>query len=117
MGKPSLRRLVEPQAREAHVPFNDFHFFPQKRAELPAMGIMERIEGGRILDNLFEAAQSRRCAVAANQQSDLPDVGNIFEQIDKPDLADESRYTDEKQMPIGQVLTNRETLDSRSMSE
>src|SRR5260370_38815328 len=115
MGKPSLRRLVEPQAREAHVPFNDFHFFPQKRAELPAMALMERIERGRILDNLFEAAQSRRCAVAANQQKDLPDVGNICEQISNPDLADESRYTEANQRPIGQVLTNRQTLDSRTM--
>src|SRR5260370_40022166 len=117
MRRPCLRGRAEPQARQARVPFNDFQFFFQKRADLPSMALMEGIESRRILDDLFEAPQRGCGAVAANQQRDLADVGNVFEQIDKPDLADESRYADEKQMPIRQVLTHRETIDSRRLSE
>ncbi len=112
-----MSRFVEPQARQAHIPFNDFHFFFQKCTELPAMALLKSVQRRRFLDDLFEAPLCRRCPGAANQQGDLADVGNIFEQIDKPDLADKSRYADQQEMPIRQVLTHRKTLDSRTFPE
>src|SRR5260370_1428102 len=81
------------------------------------MPILERVEGRRFLDNLFEAPLRRRWGVAANQQRDLADVGNIFEQIDKPHLADKSRYADQHEVPVRQALTHGEPLHSRSLSE
>src|SRR6059058_1538475 len=66
------------------------------------MALMESIEGRRILDDLLETAKRGGCAVAANQ---------------KRDLADESGYADEKQMPIRETLADRETVDTRSFTE
>jgi len=43
--------------------------------------VLKSVEGRRS-STTFEAPQRGRCAVAANQQRDLADVGNIFEQID-----------------------------------
>ena len=81
------------------------------------MALVKCVEGGRFLDDLFEASQRGSCPVASNQQRDLADVGNIVEQIDKPDLADKSSYANQQQIPRRQVLAHRETFDSRTFSE
>src|SRR3989442_10984501 len=81
------------------------------------MALVEDIESRRFLDDLFEAAERRGGAVAANQQRDFADVGNIFEQVDKPDLADESRYADEKQMSVREIFAYRQAVDLRSFPE
>ena len=64
------------------------------------MALVDDIECRRFFDNFFEAAERGRRAVAANQQSDFANVGNILEQVDEPDFADKPRYTDEEQMPV-----------------
>ena len=112
-----MRRLIEPQARLAHVTFHHFHFFFEKSSKLSPMPVVKRVERGGFLDDLFKAPHSGRCAVAANQQRNLADVGNVFEQIRQPDLTDESGHSDQQKMPVRQVLADRKFFDSRSFPE
>ncbi len=77
------------------------------------MAILKRIERGRFLDDFLETAPRGGGAVAANQKRDLADIGNIFEEIDKPDLADEPRDAYQHEVPVRQILAHRETLDPR----
>src|SRR6266481_2474035 len=93
-----LGGFVEPKTRLADVSFDDFHFFFQKSPELTPVPVVKRVERGRFLDDFLEAPLGGRCAVAANQKGDLANVGNIFEQIDQPDFADESSHTDQQNM-------------------
>src|SRR6266849_10850451 len=108
-----LRSSIETEARQAHVPCDNFHFFLQEYAELPAVALVEGIEGRRFLHDLLEAPLRWCCAVAANQQGDLADVGNIFEQINEPHLADESGHANQQNAPVREILANREAFDSR----
>src|SRR6266446_7495662 len=112
-----LRSSIETQARQAHVPFDNFDLFVQECAELPAVALVERIEGRRFLHDLLEAPLRRRYAVAANQQSDLADVGNIFEQINEPHFADESGHANQQKVPLREILANREAFDSRRFAK
>jgi len=44
-------------------------------------------------------------------------LGNIFEQVHEPDLADKSSYADQQEVPIRKVLSHREAFDPRTFPE
>ena len=110
--KPRLRGFVHAEAGLADVAFDDFYFFFEKSAEAPAVLFVKTVERGGFFDNFFEAALGGRGAVAADQQRDLADVGNVFEEIDEPDFADETGYADEENVFTGQGFADGEAVDA-----
>ena len=93
-------------------PFYYFHFFFQTLAEAAAVAFLQAIESRRLFNDFFETALRGGCAIAANQQRDFADVGDIFKQIDEPDFADKSGHADQQEVPIRERFADGEALDA-----
>jgi hypothetical protein len=105
---------VQAQARLADVAFDNFHFFPKERGEIRTMNFLQAIERGRFLDNFFETALSGGGTVAADEQRDFCDIGNFFEQVHEPDLADETGDADEHEVLAGEGIADGQVRNLRS---
>ena len=81
------------------------------------MAFLQRVKRGRFLHDLFEASLCGGRAVTSNQQRNFADVGNIFEQVNQPDLADKSGYANQQEVPLRHGFSNRKALDSRRFPE
>ncbi len=108
-----LRLRRETQSRLADVSFHDFDFFSQEVRQLGAVQFMQGIERRGFLDNLFKAALRRSCAVTPDQQRDLADIGNLLQQVHKPDFPDEAGHANQKQVLSGKRFTHIQALDTR----
>ncbi len=96
-----MRCGLEAQAGLADVAFDDFHFFAEERGEIRSVDFLQAIERGRFLDDFLKAALRGSRAIAADQQRDLCDVGNFFQQVHQPDLADEAGDADKQEVLAG----------------
>jgi len=115
--EPRLRGFIETEARQAHVAFDDFYFFPEKCAEFSAVSLVQRVKCGRLFHNFLEAALRRSGTVAANQERDLADVRNIFKQVYQPDLADEPSCSNEQEVSVRQRFADQKALHLRCIPE
>ncbi len=81
------------------------------------MTIVEFIEGGRLFGNFLKTPQRRGCPIPPDQQGNPGDVWNIFEQIEEPDLADETSHANEQDVPTSQRFTNGKATGPRLFPE
>src|ERR1700687_532110 len=84
---------------------------------MSAVAFLQGVKGRRLLDDFFEAPLRGSGPIAANEQGNLPNMGNIFKEIDEPDFADEAGYANEHDMTIGERLSNREPVDARHVAK
>src|ERR1700686_2253741 len=84
---------------------------------MSAVAFLQGVKGRRLLDNFLEAALGGSSPVAANEQSNLPNIGNIFKEIDEPDFADEAGHADEQDVTIGKRLSDGQPVDARPITK
>ena len=112
-----LRRGVEAQAGLADVAFDDFDFFAKNAARFAPCISCRRSSVGDS-STIFS---KRRCAevVRLRRISSviLRDVGNFFEQVHEPDLADEAGDTDEQEVTLTESVADGEAAGLRDVAE
>ena len=78
-GQALPRRRVQTKPCLADVALDDLNPLAQEGSEIMPVAFVQRIEGRRLFDKLFEAPLCCRRPAAANQQGDLADAGKIRE--------------------------------------
>src|SRR5580700_43011 len=85
-----------PQSRLAHVALDHFHSLGDVLRETLAKLLLQRIEYRRFLENFLKAPLRGRCALAPDQQVDLPDLRDFVQKLRQPYLSDKPRYADQE---------------------
>src|SRR5207244_6738877 len=102
---------IQPQSRLGNVSLQNFDAFRQPAAQVVSMPLVERFKCGRLGHDALKPLQRRTRPLAANQQINATDLWQVFEQHRQPDLADESRRSNNEQVLSGQSLANRESFN------
>ena len=94
----AFQRLdVDPAVREPHVPVDGNDLLAQEGLEAVAVLLLERLHRLARGDFLPEALLARERLALADEEVNLPDLGEAVEQHDPVDLAEEAGASEEEQ--------------------
>src|SRR5215472_12037225 len=101
---------IDAKTRLGDVPFHYFNPFRQKFRGICAVALEQRVEDGRFSHHFLESFLRRIGLLPADQQMNFLYLRQFEQRIDQPDLADESRDSDEHDLLSGKSSADRQGL-------